>query len=212
VERLPLSANKSNLLRLAEELSFARDGLELLDEKKQALMAHIDSLSTKAERVRTSMSLALKEAYGHLRQAMVAHGRLGCERAALATRAGEEVAVMEKSFMGVALPVVRISLPKLLPAYGFLETGVSMDDVAASIRGSLEVIAELAEIEVGLLRLMAEIKRTIKRVNALENIYIPLYEATIKHMQGSLQEKEREFLFQLKRQKARRGEDRNGFV
>jgi len=48
VERLPLSANKSNLLRLAEELSFARDGLELLDEKKQALMAHIDSLSTKA--------------------------------------------------------------------------------------------------------------------------------------------------------------------
>ena len=212
MERLPLSANKSNLLRLAEELSFARDGLELLDEKKQALMAHIDSLSTKAERVRAGMSLAIGEAYGHLQQAIVTHGRLACERAALAIRAGEEVAVREKSFMGVALPVVRISLPKLLPGYGFLETGVSMDAVATSIRGSLEAIAELTEIEVGLFRLMAEIKRTIKRVNALENIYIPVYEATIKHMEGSLQEKEREFLFQLKRQKARRGEVGNGFV
>jgi len=118
------------------------------------------------------MNLALGEAYGHLQQAIVAHGRLACERAALAIRAGEEVVVREKSFMGVAFPVVRISLPKLLPGYGFLETGVSMDAVSTSIRGSLEVIAELAEIEVGLFRLMAEIKRTIKRVNALENIYI----------------------------------------
>ena len=84
-------------------------------KRKQALMAHIDSLSTKAERVRASMNQALGEAYGHLREAIVAHGRLACERAALAIRAGEEVEVREKSFMGVALPVVRISLPKLLP-------------------------------------------------------------------------------------------------
>ncbi len=205
MERLPLSANKSNLLRLEEELAFARDGRELLDEKKQALMTHIDSLSAKAERVRTHMSQDLETAYGHLQEAVVTHGRPACERAALATRAGEEVAVREKSFMGVALPVVRINLPKLLPAYGFLDTGASMDAVAKSIRRSLEAIAELAEIEVGLFRLVAEIKRTIKRINALENIYIPLYEATIKHIEASLQEKEREFLFQLKRQKAKRG-------
>jgi V/A-type H+/Na+-transporting ATPase subunit D len=205
VERLPLSANKSNLLRLEEELTFARDGRELLDEKKQALMTHIDSLSAKAERVRTHMSQGLETAYGHLQEAVVTHGRPACERAALATRAGEEVAVREKSFMGVALPVVRINLPKLMPAYGFLDTGASMDAVAKSIRHSLEAIAELAEIEVGLFRLVAEIKRTIKRINALESIYIPLYEATIKHIEASLQEKEREFLFQLKRQKAKRG-------
>jgi V/A-type H+/Na+-transporting ATPase subunit D len=205
VERLPLSANKSNLLRLEEELAFARDGRELLDEKKQALMTHIDSLSAKAERVRSHMSQDLEAAYGHLQEAVVTHGRPACERAALAARAGEEVAVREKSFMGVALPLVRINLPKLLPAYGFLGTGASMDAVAKSIGHSLEAVAELAEIEVGLFRLVAEIKRTIKRINALENIYIPLYEATIKHIEASLQEKEREFLFQLKRQKAKRG-------
>lgn len=212
MERLPLSANRGNLLRLEEELSVARDGLELLDEKKQALMAHIDSLSTKAERVRGRMNGALEEAYRHLTEAVLAHGRPACERAALAMRAGEEVSVREKSFMGVALPVVQITLPKFLPAYGFLETGASMDAVAKAIRRSMEFIGELAEIEVGLFRLINEIRRTIKRINALENIYIPLYDATIKYMEGSLEEREREFLFQLKRQKSKGGEVRDGFV
>jgi V/A-type H+-transporting ATPase subunit D len=206
VERLPLSVNKSNLLRLEEELTFASDGLELLDEKKEALMVHISVLSSKAERVRARLSEALKETYRHLHQALLMHGRLACERASLAVRAGEEVEVREKSFMGVALPVVRISLPKLLPSYGFLETGLSMDAVRESIHQGLQIIAELAEIEVGLFRLVTEIKKTIKRINALENIYIPLYQATIKHIEESLEEKEREFLFQLKRQKRRREE------
>lgn len=206
MERLPLSVNKSNLLSLKDELSFARDGLELLDEKKEALMAHISSLSTKAERVRAQMNEALEEAYRHLREAVVTHGRLSCERASLAAAMGEEVEVREKSFMGVALPHVRIKVPRFLPSFGFQETGASMDSVAKSIHASLEVIAELAEIEVGLFRLVTEIKKTIKRVNALENIYVPLYEATIKHIEESLEEKEREFLFQLKRQKNRREE------
>lgn len=206
MERLPLSVNKSNLLRLEEELTFASDGLELLDEKKEALMVHISVLSSKAERVRARLSEALKETYRHLHQALLMHGRLACERASLAVRAGEEVEVREKSFMGVALPVVRISLPKLLPSYGFLETGLSMDAVRESIHQGLQIIAELAEIEVGLFRLVTEIKKTIKRINALENIYIPLYQATIKHIEESLEEKEREFLFQLKRQKRRREE------
>jgi V/A-type H+/Na+-transporting ATPase subunit D len=211
VERLLVSVNKGNLLRLEEELRFAADGLDLLDEKKEALMAHISSLSTKAERVRARLNEGLNEAHRHLREALLMHGRLACERASLAVKADEEVEVKERSFMGVVLPVVRISLPKLRPSYGFLETGFSMDAVADSIHRGLEVIAELAEIEVGLFRLMTEIKKTIKRINALENIYIPLYQATIKHIEESLEEKEREFLFQLKRQKRRREQAEHGF-
>jgi V/A-type H+-transporting ATPase subunit D len=108
----------------------------------------------------------------------------------------------EKNFMGVALPMVNISVLEVLPSFGFQETGSSMDFVVKTICESVGLLAELAEIEVGLFRLVAEIKKTIKRINALENIYIPLYAATIKHIEDNLQEKEREFLFQLKRQKS----------
>ena len=212
MERLPLSVNKSNLLRLKDELFFARDGLELLDEKKEALMAHINTLAGKAERVRAKMNAMLEEAYSHLREAILVDGRLACERAALAPKMGEEVHAREKSFMGVALPIVRIDLPRFAPSYGFQGTGAAMDAVAKTIQGGMEIIAELAEIEVGLFRLIAEIKKTIKRINALENIYIPVYESTIKHMEESLEEKEREFLFQMKRQKGRRREVEHGSI
>jgi V/A-type H+/Na+-transporting ATPase subunit D len=210
MDRLPLSANKSNLLRLREELSFASDGMNLLEEKKEALMSHIRALSTKSERVRAGVNLALQETYRHHREALMMAGRLACERAAMAARADENVEVIEKSFMGASLPVLQIRVPAFRPVYGFLETGFSMDAAASSVYRSLEIIAELAEIEVGLFRLVMEIKKTLKRINALENIYIPFYHATIKHIEESLEEKEREFLFQLKRQKRRREEAAHG--
>jgi len=210
MDRLPLSANKSNLLRLREELSFASDGMNLLDEKKEALLSHISALSTKSERVRADVNRALQETYRHHREALLMAGRMACERAALAVSAHENVEVIEKSFMGVSLPVLQIHIPAFRPAYGFLETGFSMDAAASSVHRSLEIIVELAEIEVGLFRLVMEIKKTLKRINALENIYIPLYHATIKHIEESLEEKEREFLFQLKRQKRRREEAAHG--
>ena len=210
MDRLPLSANKSNLFRLREELSFASDGKTLLDEKKEALMSHIRALSTKSVQVRARVNQALQEAYRHHRETLTQVGRPACERASLAARADEEITLIEKSFMGVVLPVVRIDLPPYRPSYSFLETSLSMDMAARSIHRSLEIIVELAEIEVGLFRLVMEIKKTLKRINALENIYIPLYLATIKHIEESLEEKEREFLFQLKQQKHRREEMDHG--
>ena len=140
MERLPLSANKSNLLRLKDELAFARDGLELLDEKKEALMARISSLSSKAERVRARMDGAMEETYGHLREAILAHGRMDCERASLGAAMDEEIQVREKSYMGVALPLVTIRFPEFLPAYGFHGTGACMDAAAKSLYRSLRAL------------------------------------------------------------------------
>lgn len=209
MERLPLSVNKNNLLHLEEELSFAAEGRELLEQKKDALLIHIGTLSTKAQQVRSNVNTALENAYGYLRKALLIHGRPACERAAFGAFSEEEVRIREKSFMGVMLPEVTIRLPKLSPSRGFYKTGAAMDAVTADIRRSLEIMAELAEIEVGLFRLITETGKTLKRLNALQNIYIPLYQATIKYIEENIEEKEREFMFQLKRQKVRRkGKDR----
>ncbi|NLI83072.1 MAG: V-type ATP synthase subunit D [Deltaproteobacteria bacterium] len=194
-------------MRLREDLAFARQGLELLDRKKDSLMVRIYSLSSKAERLRCRMNASLEGAYGHFRRTLAAHGRLACERVSLGNEAGVTVQVQEKSFMGVSLPVVRIVVAPLMPPYGFLETGLSMDALAASLRHSLAIVAELAEVEIGLFRLVMEMRKTIKRINALENILIPLYEGTVKHMEESLEEKERESVFQLKRRRNRREEE-----
>jgi V/A-type H+-transporting ATPase subunit D len=206
MERLPVSVNKSNLLRLKEELVFARDALELLDEKKQVLTAHISTLSTKAARVRAKLNAILERSYGYLQEAIIIHGGLNCEKASMACRLDEEVEMRERVFMGVTLPILRIRHPPLAPSYGFQGTGITMDLVAKNIHSGLETMVELAEIEVALFRLVTELKKTIRRINALENVYIPVYESTVKHIEDGLEEREREFLFQLKRCKKSREE------
>lgn len=108
--------------------------------------------------------------------------------------------------MGVVLPLVNISRPQLRPEYSLADTTRRMDQVRQMVLSSIETVAELAEVEIGLKRLMEEAKRTLKRINALSYIYIPVYEATLKSIEERLEEKEREALFQLKRVKGKAAE------
>ncbi len=193
-----MPATKSNLLRLKEELDLARDGLELLDQKKEILISQINLLASKADYVREEVNKALTAAYAHLEDAILDFGRATVEAAGLGVKAGEDIEIKERTLMGVILPLVEMELPPHRPGYGLFGTGKSMDATAEDIHRALETLAELAELEVGVKRLMAELKKTLKRINALEHIYVPSYRITVKAMEETLEEKEREALFQLK--------------
>jgi V/A-type H+-transporting ATPase subunit D len=81
--------------------------------------------------------------------------------------------------------------------FGFQETAHCLDDAVHRFTLCLAKLARLAQIETTLWRLAYELKKTQRRANALNNIFIPEYRDTIKY----LEEKEREELFQLKRVK-----------
>ncbi|RKX62529.1 MAG: hypothetical protein DRP37_01300 [Thermodesulfobacteriota bacterium] len=199
MERIQIPATKSNLIRLKEELVLAQEGLELLDQKKEILVNHIGILASKADSVRKEVNQRLLRTYAFLKDALLENGESSVRATGLGVKTGESVVLKEQSLMGVVLPLVRIDLPPHKPGYGFYGTGKSMDATSEAIHRAMEVVAELAELEVGIERLMAELKKTLKRINALAHIYIPTYRATIKAMEETLEEKEREALFQLKR-------------
>ena len=48
------------------------------------------------------------------------------------------------------------------------------------------------------MNLTLEVKKTIRRVNALEKIALPDFQETIKYIQDALEENERETFFTLK--------------
>ncbi len=205
MERLQIPATKSNAIRLKDELALARDGRQLLDQKKEILINHINLLAGKADETRKRLDDALTEAYGQLKLAIVESGRAQVEAAGIAVDAELDVTIRERSLMGVVLPLVSINRPRFRPEYSLADTSRQMDSVREAILSATETVAELAEVEVGLKRLMEETKRTLKRINALSYIYIPLYEATLKSIEERLEEKEREALFQLKRIKGKAG-------
>ena len=199
MKRLNVPATRSNLIRLKDELDFASQGLELLEEKKEILVNQVNFLASKADMAREKLDEAIMKAYRRLDEALVERGSAAVEAAGIGTRAGENVHLGEKSLMGVVLPVVSVDLPEHRPQYGFRGTGRGMDETARAIHRAMENIAELAELEVGIKRLVGELRKTLKRINALEHIYVPLYRETVGKIRETLEEKEREALFQLKR-------------
>jgi V/A-type H+-transporting ATPase subunit D len=206
MERIQIPATKSNLIRLKEELELAREGLELLDQKKEILINRIGLLASKADSVRKEVNQRLLRTYAFLKDALLENGESSVQATGLGVKTGESVILRERSLMGVVLPLVQIDLPPHKPGYGFYGTGKSMDATSEAVHRAMEIVAELAELEVGIERLMAELKKTLKRINALAHIYVPTYQATIKAMEETLEEKEREALFQLKhiRKKSRK--------
>jgi V/A-type H+-transporting ATPase subunit D len=87
------------------------------------------------------------------------------------------------------------------PRYGFVGTTYALDKATQLFSKCLELLVELAEIETTLWRLATELKKVQRRFNALDNLLIPQYAETVKYIEYTLEEKEREILFQLKRVK-----------
>ena len=104
--------------------------------------------------------------------------------------------------MGVVVPSVQYHSPGRQLFYGLGDTSTALDDVQQEWTSVLELMGGLAETVTTVWRLAIELRRTTRRVNALENIFIPSYEETVRYIQDTLEEKDREEMFRMKRSKS----------
>ncbi len=198
---------KSNLLELKDRLAIARSGHDLLEEKREVLVSELLNIVDDAEALRKEMDERLAHAYRALVAAIGELGREQIERAALACGAEAHIRLTERSVMGVPVPLMDRHLEEVTPQFGLLGTSFSLDEALRRFHDALEVILQLAETETAAWRLAVELKKTERRVRALESVFIPQYEETIAYIEALLEESERERIFQLKRLKGTRGGD-----
>ena len=87
----------------------------------------------------------------------------------------------------------------------FSPEGTSMlSEVAIEkYRDALTLMGQMAELKVSIMRLSREVKKTIRKVNALEKLVIPDKEETMKYLEGRIEESERENFILLKSVKDR---------
>ena len=64
-------------------------------------------------------------------------------------------------------------------------------------------MGRFAELKVSIMRLASEVKKTIRKVNALEKIAIPDLEESVKVIQNRLEEAERDAFVLMKMVKSR---------
>ena len=205
MRRLDVSPTKSNLLRLREGLRFAREGKDLLTQKREVLVAELLRLRDDAQKAREELDELLRRAYERFVQALLAEGAAALRRLALAIPEGPGVRLEERSVMGVTLPIVHGEERQWRPRYGLAGGSLETDRAAQLFLEVERKILEVAEIENAIYRLAAETRRTLRRERALENQFIPQYAETVKFIQDSLEERDREGFYQMKLLKGKVG-------
>jgi V/A-type H+-transporting ATPase subunit D len=202
--RLSLPATKGNLLKIKDEHLLASEAVTFLEEKRDLLLGEMLRLQGQAATFRRRVEQGLKAAYGRLVEGLLALGREGVARAALGVRLDARVVLKDQGFLGMAMPVVEFQPGDHRPHISFGGTVSAVDECQVAVREALGPMAELAEVEAILWRLAEELKRTVRRTNALNYMIIPTYQETIHYLEGALEERERQGLFHMKRAKARK--------
>jgi V/A-type H+-transporting ATPase subunit D len=194
---------RSNLLRIQQDLQFARNGYEILDRKREVLTKELVQVAHDAQVLQEKVWALLATAYRDLEKAQLTMGREQVEWAALATNKTVDVQLKFRGIMGVAIPVIEArGGPPEMP-YSLGDTTASLDMASAAFRDVLSNIPELSELMTAVWRLAGELRKTQRRVNALQYIFIPQYEETVLFIKSSLEEREREETFRLKLLKVR---------
>jgi len=196
--RMRVSATKSNLLRLREELSFAREGKELLTQKREVLVMELLRLQDDARKAREELDELLRHAYRAFASAVMVSGPDDLRRVALAVPPSPAPRIEDRSIMGVIVPIVHGKKRGWEPWYGMAAPGIETDRTVALFLEVEKKLLEVAEIETAIYRIAVETRKTLRRERALENIFIPQYRETVRFIQESLEEKEREAFFQMK--------------
>ncbi len=199
--RIDIAPTRSNLIRIKQELQFAREGYEILDRKREALTAELIQVAHEAEKLQRKVWAQLADAYAAMERAQLLMGQEGVEWAALAANKTVEVTAKFRGVMGVTIPVIeaRGELPEMLYSLG--DVSSSLDETTSDFRQVLSEIPELSKLVTSVWRLARELRKTKRRVNALQYIFIPDYEETVAFIRSALEEREREEVFRLKKLK-----------
>ena len=193
-----VAPTRMNLIRIKNELRFAREGYEILDRKREVLTTELVRVAHEADILQKEVWKLLETAYSALERARLAMGSDHVEWAALAASKTVDVHLKLRGIMGVAVPVIeaRGDLPKML--YSLSGTNASLDEAAAAFREVVIKTPQLSMLVTTVWRLAGELRKTQRRVNALQHIFIPSYEETVAFIVSSLEEREREETFRLK--------------
>ena len=189
---------KTNLDRAKHFLVFAHSSHALLDRKRKVLIQEMMERVSRAQDMARELQARLDEVYQLIIHANIVYGSLAVEELARTVDPLETIEQLSSSVMGVSLPRLLVEDYQLEASYGMYRGGVSLDHAMDKMVGLRRLLFQFAEMETAISRLAYEIDRTAKRVNSIEKIQIPRYEALVKTIEEALEEKDREDLFRLK--------------
>jgi len=196
--QLHYAPTKTNLLRLRNDLNFARQGYELLDQKRNILIIELLAMVDQTTDYQSRVENALAKAYQALEEAVLDMGKLKVQYLTGAVNISTDIVIRSRRVMGVSLPVVETEFKEHPPYYSPMGTSFWIDSSINFFKETLSLLGRLSELKISVLRLANEVKKTIRKVNALEKIAIPDLQETVHFIESRLEENERDMFILMK--------------
>ena len=196
-----IKPTRSELLRLKKQIRLAKSGYNLLKKKRDGLILEFFEILKKAKTLREELGSEYKIALEKINIARTLEGDLKVKSIAMAIKDIPDVKLTTKNIMGVKVPKIEASEIKkafMERGYGIYNSS-AIDEAAAAYEKVVEKIILAAEVETSMRKLLNEIEKTKRRVNALEFVVIPNLDKMKSFIQLRLEEIERENIFRMKR-------------
>jgi len=196
-----------NLLQNKVQTNLASEGVNLLKNKRDALVKEFFTMVREMFSFRDELDERVRNAANILNLALGIDGPHVIKSVGMSTKREVSLGVERRNIWGIRVPelekksVVRSVMAR---GYGIHTVSSRIDETATSFEGILNLIITMASNEVRVKRLGDEIRKTTRRVNALEQVVIPALKGQSSFIERTLEEREREDLFRLKRLKRMR--------
>lgn len=195
---------RSEELRLKERIELAENGHEILEKKRDGLIHEFMEVVGDARDTNQALADLYSEARLKLLLAKVYDGEDSIRANAMPVTTEPEITTETQNIMGVVVPEIeseKIQKPILDREYGLSSSTSRIDSTADRFEELLEKIVDAAETQTKILRLLEEIEKTKRRVNALEHKTIPEMKDALAYVSQTLEESEREETFRMKKVK-----------
>lgn len=189
--KLNVNPTRQEYLKLKIRLKSAQRGHKLLKEKRDGLMKSFMEIIREAKRLREKIEKELGVGFFSFIFFSAKMRRSTIKQALLVPSKKTTLKATTKNVMGVEVPEFEFQEEGSYLCYDFNSTSSSLDRALEVFSQALKDMVKLAEIEHSAKLLAAEIEKTRRRVNALEYVFIPDIQETLKYITAKLGEQER---------------------
>jgi V/A-type H+-transporting ATPase subunit D len=203
---IDVKPTRSQLIELRKKIKLSQTGYKILKMKRDGLIIEFFKILNEAKSIRQELVGKYVNASELVGIAEAVKGRTAVRSAALSRKADPDLKVGSQNIMGVVVPTIDAKSIKSRidqRGYSMINPSIRIDEACDSFEDLVETIIRAAGIETTMKKLLDEIEKTKRRVNALEFKVIPDLQEAEAFIRLRLEEMERENTFRLKRIKGK---------
>ncbi len=203
------AATRMTLMTKKGQIKLASDGVTLLEGKREALLQELIDRAKELRSLRNELHVRGRRSVADLAFARAAQGTPSVRSVGVAGRRELDLEVVSEKVWGMNLDKIEAKNVVRFPkdrGVGLIDTSSHVLEAAESAERMVEQLVVCAPLERNITLIGEEVKKTNRRINALNEYLLPKLRGEVRLIARVLEEREREDTFRLKKIKKKKSE------